>query len=486
MDYDAIIPFVSFFVLIILIGVLSSKFSSKGISEYFVGGRKMNMFVVALSAVVSGRSAWLLLGFTGQSYTMGLSAIWAVVGYIVVEFFLFLYYAPKLRQFAEKHDCITIPDFFAARFDDKKGSLRILITVIFIIFMVTYVAAQFVGGGKAFFAYFGVRNVTGIAITASIVLIYTLMGGFLAVSLTDVLQAIVMLFALIVLPVMGIVQKGGLAEVTSQLTTIEGSFFNPVAFGFGSLIGFLGIGLGSPGNPHILVRYMSIKNYKQLKWTAVIGTIWNILLAGGAFMIGIVARSYFPEVSSLPDQDPENAYITLANELLPTALVGILLASIFAAIMSTADSQLLVAASAIVRDIYEKILHKDKLIPQEKLSLLSRIVVAILVYLAVVLGFVVEDLVFWFVLFAWAGLGAAIGPTSIQALFRKKTTHAGVMAGMIAGTLTVFIWKSHPVLSGWVYELIPGFLMGWVVTYWASNLDHYMKKRNIRLFGTKK
>ncbi|MFW5820300.1 MAG: sodium/proline symporter [Bacteroidota bacterium] len=477
MDLMALIPFVAYFILVILIGVFSSGFSSKGISEFFIGGRKMNLFVVALSAVVSGRSAWLLLGFTGQSYTMGLSAIWAVVGYIIVEFFLFLYYAPRLRKFAEKHNCITIPDFFAARFKDKSGSLRILIATIFLIFMITYVGAQFVGGGKAFLAYFDLRHSTGLVITASIVLIYTILGGFLAVSYTDVLQAIVMIVALIGLPVYGIIQKGGMGEISSQLSSIESSFFNPVAFGFGSLIGLLGIGLGSPGNPHILIRYMSIKNYKQLKWTAIIGTAWNILLAGGAFMIGIVARAYFPELQMLPDQDPENAYISLANELLPTALVGILLASIFAAIMSTADSQLLVAASSVVRDIYQKVLNKDRYMDQERLAMLSRFVVAVLVYLAVMMAFIVEDIVFWFVLFAWAGLGAAIGPASIQALYRKRTTKAGVMAGMIAGTLTVFIWKTSAVLSERIYELIPGFIAGWIFTYWGSELEHFLKRK---------
>lgn len=473
----ALIPFVSYFILVILIGFFSLNYSSRGISEYFIGGRKMNLFVVALSAVVSGRSAWLLLGFTGQSYTMGLSAIWAVVGYIVVEFFLFLYYAPKLRIFAGKHNCITIPDFFSARFHDKNGSLRILITVIFLIFMVSYVAAQFVGGGKAFFAHFGLAHSTGMVVTASIVLIYTIMGGFLAVSLTDVLQAIVMFFALLGLPLYGIIKIGGMEALTSQLNYADSAFFNPLAFGLGSMIGLLGIGLGSPGNPHILVRYMSIKSHKQLKWTALVGTGWNIVLAGGAFMIGIVARAYFPEMQMLPGQDPENAYIALANELLPAALVGILLASIFAAIMSTADSQLLVAASSLVRDIYQKILKKDKFIPPEKLALFSRLVVAVLVYFSVGLGFIVEDIVFWFVLFAWAGLGAAIGPTSIQALFMKQTTKKGVMAGMITGTLMVFVWKSIPALSEWLYELIPGFLAAWIVTYWVSRGEHYKRRK---------
>ena len=471
MDYPALIPFISYFALVIVIGILTSKFSSRGIAEYFIGGRKMNYIVVALSAVVSGRSAWLLLGFTGQSYTMGLSAIWAVVGYIVVEFLLFVYYAPKIRHFAEEHNCITIPDFFAARLGDRNGSLRILISFIFIIFMVTYVAAQFVGGGKAFFAYFGLDFETGLVITSTIVLIYTILGGFMAVSFTDVLQAIVMLIALLILPLAAIIQKGGLGEIISSLNVIQSGFFNPAAFGLGSLIGFVGIGLGSPGNPHILVRYMSVKNPKQLKYTAIIGTVWNILLALGAFMIGIVARAYFPDVKMLPDHDPENAFIALASNVLSPVMVGILLASVFAAIMSTADSQLLVAASSVVRDFYEKIVNKNREIPQEKLTMLSRFVVAILVYIAVFLAFIVQDLVFWFVLFAWAGLGAAIGPTSIQSLYLKRTTKKGVMAGMIAGTLTVFIWKSIPELSEWLYELIPGFLIAWLATYWVSYFE---------------
>ena len=436
----------------------------------------MNFIVVALSAVVSGRSAWLLIGFVGQAYFMGLSAIWAVVGYIFVEFFLFVFYAPKLRAFAEKFNCITIPDFFAARFNDYKGHLRMLIVIIFTIFMITYLSAQFLAGGKAFFAYFGLPRGTGIAITATIVLIYTIWGGFLAVSLTDVLQAIVMMVALIGLPIIAIQDRGGVEVVYRELSELDPAYFNPLAFGLGSLISFVGIGLGSPGNPHILIRYMSIKNSKHLKWSAIIATIWNIFLAGGAFLVGILARSYFPESYMLPNGDIENAYIALAKLLLPTALVGIILASVFAAIMSTADSQLLVAASSLVRDLYQKILFKRRKIPEYKLIFYSRIAVGLLVYLAVILGLVVKDLVFWFVLFAWAGLGAAIGPTSILALYRKRTTKNGVMAGMIAGVLTVFLWKSSAYLSEWLYELIPGFMAGWIVTFWVSEVDLWWRK----------
>lgn len=471
MDLMALIPFVSYFALVLLIGFLSKRFSSKGISEFFVGGRRMNFIVVALSAVVSGRSAWLMIGFVGQAYFMGLSAIWAVVGYIVVELLLFVFFAPKLRDFAEKHNCITIPDFFAARFNDDNGRLRSLIVLIFTIFMISYVAAQFLAGGKAFFAYFGMKQSTGIVITATIVLVYTIVGGFLAVSLTDVLQAFVMMAALIVLPIIAIHDKGGVDIVYTQLTAMDPAYFNPMAFGFGSMIAFLGIGLGSPGNPHILIRYMSIKNSKHLKWSAIIATIWNVLLAGGAFMIGVLARSYFPDSALLPNSDIENAYIGLAELLLPPALIGIFLASVFAAIMSTADSQLLVAGSSLVRDFYQKILFKHKEISEFKIIFYSRLTIGGLVYLAVIMATSVKDLVFWFVLFAWAGLGAAIGPTSILALYRSRTTKNGVMAGMIAGALTVFLWKSSPFLSEWLYELIPGFLAGWVVTFWVSEFD---------------
>ena len=457
MKLDILLPFGGYFLLVILIGILSTKFSSRGISEFFVGGRSMNRFVVALSAVVSGRSAWLLLGFTGMAFTMGISAVWAVAGYILVEFFLFLYYAPRLRRFSEEHDCITIPDFFAARFPQRSTALRIMSVSIFIVFMVMYVSAQFVGGGKAFQANFDISQNTGIMITAGIVLVYTILGGFLAVSLTDVLQAFVMLITLIGLPLYAIIHMDGWNNVSGLLRSADADVFNPVSLRAGVLVGFLGIGLGSPGNPHILVRYMSIRDPDQFRWTAIVGTIWNVLLALGALFIGLTGRIFFSSATLLPEGDPENIYLAMAGELLHPVLVGLLLASIFAAIMSTADSQLLVAASSIVRDIYERIIHKGKKLSPQHLTLLSRVVIIILVIISVIMGIITEELVFWFVLFAWAGLGAAIGPTSLLALFWRKTSSAGITAGLISGTVTVFVWKSIPVLSESLYELIPAF-----------------------------
>jgi sodium/proline symporter len=464
--------FIGYLLLIVGVGIYSSRFSSQGISEFFIGGRKMNRIVVALSAVVSGRSAWLLLGVTGMAYSRGPSAIWAVAGYIIVELFLFLYYAKRLRNFSEKRDCITIPDFFSERFSDKDGILRTLLVTIFLIFMIGYVSAQFVAGGKAFASGFGLEMNTGIIITAAIVLLYTVVGGFLAVSLTDMFQAAFMLIALVVLPVIAVINIGGLSALIEQLTLLDAAYIDPFAVTAGVAIGFLGIGLGSPGNPHILARYMSIDDSKQLRVAAVVGTVWNVLMAWGAVFIGLAGRVYFPDVAILPDSDTENLFPMLAQLQLHPALFGIVLASIFAAIMSTADSQLLVAASSVVRDIYEKQIKKGEKVPQKKLVLYSRIVVVGLVLIALLFGFIATDLVFWLVLFAWAGLGASLGPTSILALYWKGTTRAGVIAGLITGTLVTIVWYYIPLLKNSLYELIPGFaaaiLMTWLVSLFTK------------------
>ncbi|NIT58463.1 MAG: sodium/proline symporter, partial [Aliifodinibius sp.] len=313
-DEYAVGAFIGYLLLLVGIGIYSSRFSSEGISEFFIGGRQINRFVVALSAVVSGRSAWLLVGVTGMAYAQGASAVWAVMGYVIVELFLFLYYARRLRNFSETYNCITVPDFFAERFNDKNGYLRIALVVVFLIFMVSYVSAQFVAGGKAFASSFGLTQTNGIILTAIIIMGYTVLGGFLAVSLTDMFQAIFMIFALVVLPFIAIWDAGGLSQVLSQLNNMEAGFVDPMAIGFGGLLGFLGIGLGSPGNPHILSRYMSIDDPKQLQWSAVVGTIWNVLMGWGAIFIGLAGRVYFPEVELLPAGDTENLYPALAQE----------------------------------------------------------------------------------------------------------------------------------------------------------------------------
>jgi sodium/proline symporter len=468
---QALYAFIGYLVLIILVGLLAARFSSRGISNFFIGGRQMNMFVVAISAVVSGRSAWLLLGLTGMAYTLGISALWAAAGYIIAEFFLFFFYAPRIRRFSEKTDCITIPDFFEERFADRSGLLRAIVAGIIILFMISYVSAQFVAGGKTFSAGFELTPQQGILLTAAIILFYTVIGGFLAVSVTDTIQGIIMIVALLVLPAIAIIHLGGpipFYEQASMISTTGGSFINIFSLGTGVMIGFLGIGLGSAGNPHIVARYMSIKDPSKLKATAIVGTTTNILMAVGALLTGMAGRIYYPEITMLPLSDSENLYPTLANHHLHPVMFGVVISSIFAAIMSTADSQLLVAASAMVRDIYEKILYKGHIINQQKLVAISRWVVVGLVLVSLVLAFVAAGVVFWLVLFAWAGLGAALGPTSILALFWKNATRNGIIAGILTGAFSVIVWNRIPILKGFIYELVPAFFIAFAVTIIVS------------------
>jgi len=467
-DSLSILSFILYLLIIIAIGILSARFSSSGLSEFFLAGRKLKEFVVALSAVVSGRSAWLLIGVTGMAFTIGAPAIWAVTGYITVEVFLFAFVGKRLRRYTSMMENITLPDFFESRFKDRTNILRIISVIIILIFMISYVAAQFLAGGKAFSTSFHISEMGGILITALIVLIYTALGGFLAVSLTDMIQAFFMIFALLILPVIAIFHAGGWGEIVGILHNFNPKFLNPFAFTAGGIIGFLGIGLGSPGNPHILVRYMSVADPRSLRKSCVIGTIWNTLMAWGAIFIGLVGRALYLKSEALPGGDPENLFPFMAKVHLHPLMVGIITASILAAIMSTADSQLLVASSGIVRDIYHKILIKGKSIPPKKLVLMSRIVILCLVLASLFLGAIAKEYVFWLVLFAWGGLGASFGPPLLLSLFWKRVTRSGVITGFISGTAVTIIWNQISFLKSFIYELVPAFLVSTFLTIFIS------------------
>jgi sodium/proline symporter len=469
-DPLAVLSFFLYLLIIVIIGILSAKFSSSGLSEFFLADRKLKEFVVALSAVVSGRSAWLLVGVTGMAFTIGAPAVWAVTGYITAEVFMFIFLGKRLRRYTAMMDNLTLPDFFESRFKDKSNVLRILSVSIILIFMISYVASQFEAGGKAFSTSFGVSESSGILVTAAIVLIYTVLGGFLAVSLTDMIQAFFMIFALLILPIVAIANAGGWGEILAILQNFNPKFLNPFSFSTGGIIGFLGIGLGSPGNPHILVRYMSVSDPKALRKSCVIGTAWNVLMAWGAVFIGLVGRSFYLKPEALPGGDPENLFPFLASAHLHPILLGIITASILAAIMSTADSQLLVASSGITRDIYQKIITKDRTISQKRLVSISRFTVLSLVIAALVFGILAKEYVFWLVLFAWGGLGASFGPTLLLSLFWKRTTKAGVISGFISGTAVTIVWNQIAVLNNIIYHLVPAFFTSLFLTIFVSLL----------------
>jgi Na+/proline symporter len=277
-----------------------------------------------------------------------------------------------------------------------------------------------------------------------------------------------MLLALLVLPAYGLGRVGGFAPLREQLLRFDPTSVDPLALGLGAFIGFVGIGLGSPGQPHILVRYMSIDDPRHLPAVALVGTAWNVVLGAGAVLIGLLGRALFPLVESLPAGDPEMTYLALASELFGPVLFGLLVGGVFAAILSTADSQLLVVASTFARDVYEKTLSRDAA-PNEKARLrVGRAVVVGSGVLALALAYVAEDLVFWLVLFAWAGLGASLGPALIFSLFWKRATRDGVAAGMASGTVVTIAWRLWLREPTGLYELVPGFAVSALAIWLVS------------------
>lgn len=466
----------------IIVGFLTFK-KTRGQSDFFVGGRAMDRFVVALSAVSSGRSSWLVLGLSGMAYTMGVGAVWACAGYILVELFQFIYIGRKLRVYSESFDSITLFDYFESRHDDTKHVIRITGSIIIAVFMTAYVAAQLNAGAKALDTAFDFGSLvagstgdpspagsflsrigdigflTALVISGFLILVYMTMGGYIAVAYNDVVRALIMLIGLVFLPMYGVIRLGGLEYLLHTLEGFDPSTIDPFSIGLGAIVGFLGIGLGSPGQPHIIVRYMSIDDADKLGYSAVVGTIWNVVLAWGAVFIGLLGRAMIPQAGTLPEGDPEMIYLVLSSEFFGPLLYGLLVGGIFAAILSTADSQLLVVASTFVRDLYEKVLRSHRVIDEKRRLFLSRIVLLLAGIAAMMLAYVASDLIFWLVLFAWSGLGASFGAALILSLSWERTNTRGIVAGMITGSVVTIVWNIFLKDPTGLYELIPAFFL---------------------------
>ena len=468
----AFLIFILTLFLPILIGFLTLR-RTKNQSDFFIGGRMMDKFVVALSAVSSGRSSWLVLGVSGMAYTLGVGAVWAVVGYITVEMFQFIYIGRKLRQATEAYQSLTLLDYFESRFNDKQQLIRLVGSVIITIFIVAYVAAQFNAGAKSLSTALDVPFLPALLISAFLILVYMVMGGYIAVAYNDVVRAIILIIGLVIFPAYGLAKVGGLSALLQTLAQLNPASIDPLSLGWGAIIGFIGIGLGSPGQPHIVVRYMSINDEDKLRLSAIIGTFWNVVLGWGAVFIGLLGRYFVPSVDKLPNQDPEMIYLVLSSKFFGPLLYGLIIGGIFAAILSTADSQLLVVASTFVRDLYEKILKKSVVISEKTKLKLSRWVVFFSGLLAVILAWVAQDLVFWLVLFAWGGLGAAFGTALIFSLYWPRTTRAGILAGMVTGTVVTILWKLFLKTPTGLYELIPAFALAclaiWLVSLFTQS-----------------
>jgi len=463
----ALIIFLLTLLLPVLVGFLTLK-RTKNQSDFFVGGRTMNKFIVALSAVSSGRSSWLVLGMSGMAYAMGTGAVWAMVGSSIVEMIQFVYIGRKLRNKSEQYNSITLLDYFESRFRDNKHLIRLIGAIIIVIFMTAYLSAQFNAGAKSLSTAMDIPLIVALLFSGILVLTYMVLGGFIAVSYNDAIRSVIMIFGLVVFPIYGLIKIGGYQVLLETLGNLNPAYINPFSLGAGVIIGFIGIGLGSPGQPHIVVRYMSIDDPEKLRSSTVVGTFWNVLMGWGAVFIGLLGRAIFPLEGSLPDQDPEMIYLVLSGEYFPPIIYGLLVGGIFAAILSTADSQLLVVASTIVRDLYEKIFNKGQKIDEKRKLRLSRGVVILTGITGMILAYIAQDLIFWLVLFAWGGLGASFGSALIFSLYWKRTTKYGVVAGMITGTLITILWKLFLKDSTGIYELIPAFFCSAFMVYLVS------------------
>lgn len=452
----ALAIFLATLLLPVFIGVSTLR-RTKNQSDFLIGGRAMDKFVVALSAVSSGRSSWLVLGVSGMAYQLGVGAVWAVVGYIIVEMFQFIFIGQKLRVDTESLRSITLLDYFESKYEDRRHLIRITGAIIIVLFLTSYVGAQFNTGAKSLSTALGLPMIVTLMISGSLVLIYMILGGYIAVAYNDVVRAILMLIGLVVFPVYGLIKVGGVGVLMESLFRLNPAYVDPFSLGIGMIIGFLGIGLGSPGQPHIVVRYMSINKADQLRFAAVIGTFWNVVMAWGAVFIGLLGRQLIPLVEQLPDSDSEMIYLVLSSHYFGPVLYGLLVGGIFAAILSTADSQLLVVASTVVRDVYEKMIKGGAVISESTKLKFSRWVVVFCGMIALILAYVADDLIFWLILFAWAGLGASFGTSLILTLYWKRTHTYGVVVGMITGTLVTIVWKLFLTEVTGVYELIPAF-----------------------------
>ncbi|MBP1919365.1 sodium/proline symporter [Youngiibacter multivorans] len=482
--------------VVIGIGIFYAKRASESSDNYLIGGRSLGPWVVAMGAEASDMSGWLLMGLPGVAYWYGLSdAAWTAIGLGIGTYLNWLFVAKRLRNYSHAAgDSITIPDFFSNRYKEKKKVLSVIAAVFILVFFSVYAASCFVTVGKLFSTLFGTSYVLMMIAGAVFVVCYTFIGGFLAESASDFMQGIVMILALSAVLIAGIASAGGVSQVIQNAQEIPGffEFFGmaqpalengvqkvvngaPVfgdAAGYGllTIISTMSWGLGYFGMPQVLLKFMSIKNSEDLKFSRRIATVWVAISLTAAVAIGIIGRLLFP-TELLTQSASESIFIVLSTHFFPPLVAGIVMAGILAATISSSDSYLLIAASAFSKSIYQGILKKDA--TDRQVLNMSRITLVIIAIIAVFIAMDENSVIFTVVSFAWAGFGATFGPVMLFSLFWKRTTREGAIAGMLAGGATVFIWKLVIKQIGGVfgiYELFPAFVVSCVVILLVSLL----------------
>lgn len=469
MDIMTIITLGVYMVGMLAIGYWSFK-KTKTIDGYMLGDRSLGPAVTALSAGASDMSGWMVMGLPGAFYALGMSQIWLPVGLTIGAYINYLVVAPRLRVYTEIADnSITVPDYLENRFADKTRVLRVISGIFIMIFFAIYAASGLVAGGKLFESAFGASYHTGLFVTLAVIVAYTLFGGFLAVSTTDFIQGCIMFVALILVPIVAFTNIGGDVNIGDELSRIgqatDVNMLNIFTGGtFLGTIGLLAWGLGYFGQPHIIVRFMAIRDVKEMKTARRINIGWMVIGLIGAAATGIIGAVYFATHGGAL-VDPETVLIDFAEILFSPIITGFILAAILAAIMSTVSSQLLVTSSAITQDFYRKFFRKEAL--DKELVLIGRLSVLVVGLIAAWIAFGNNQTVLGIVSHAWAGFGATFGAVILVSLHWKKMTQAGAIAGVIVGGLTVIIWV-YTGLSDFLYEIIPGFLLSLLALYVVS------------------
>lgn len=463
------------------IGFYAFKTNDDNASGYLLGGRKLSAPVTALSAGASDMSGWMLMGVPGAMFISGISSFWIAIGLIIGAWFNYLIVAPRLRVFTEvAKDAITLPDYFENRFLDNTKLLRVIASVVIILFFTLYTSSGVVAGGKLFESSFDFSYQLGVVLTAGVVVAYTFLGGFMAVSLTDFVQGCIMFVALILVPSVVIFELGGINASLEQVRALDPNLLalftdanTAESLGFIAVLSLLSWGLGYFGQPHIIVRFMAIGSVKQIPTARRIGMTWMLVSLIGAAMTGLFGLAYV-NANQFALDDPETIFIVLSQLLFHPLIGGFLLAAILAAIMSTISSQLLVTSSSLTRDVYACFINKNASDSQQ--VLIGRLCVVIVAIIAVLLAFGENKSILGLVSNAWAGFGASFGPLVIISLVWKKMTKTAAIAGILSGAITVLVWIFMPideqgtVLSNYIYEIIPGFLVSSAVIVVTSVL----------------
>lgn len=444
------------------LGVLAWRRTSN-LGDFILGGRSLGSWVTALSAQATDMSGWLLMGLPGLAYASGFDGVWLLLGLAVGTWLNWRWIAAPLRAATEKLDnSLTIPDFLERRFDDRSRVLRSVAALFILIFFVFYTSSGFVAAGRLFESLFGLPYPQAMFWGSIVMLAYTFLGGFLAVSWSDVLQGTLMFLALVLVAAIGVGLAGGFASMFARLETLDAALLDPFIADNGQSLGLIGIlsllgwGLGYAGQPHILARFMAAKSVGHITVARRVAMWWVVIVLAAAVLVGLTGRLVLP--SALTGTDTEKVFIVMSTTFLPPALAGLCLAGIMAAVMSTASAQLLVASSAFTQDFYGSLFRPQagtgELLWAGRLSVLTIAVLAFVIALDP--GSTVLDLVAW----AWAGFGAAFGPVVILALYDRRTTRNGALAGILVGGLTVILWKQAAALGGifGLYELVPGFV----------------------------